>query len=293
MELGATARVVVANRTGAGPVRRRLPRPGGRCRSAARALRHLGRSSTSTRTRGARRSRRRPANDCPAGPDPRSGGTAHPAGRRSTAARRGAMPPASASSVPRCGRRSARSGPTAAGPDGVGIRTRYAAMVGHVATRFAREPAVAGYDVMNEPNAFAPAELQGLSRPVRATRSRRSAPVKRTAGGFAHLVFFEPGARGPTPSRGAAAVRARRQRRVLAAHLSRWVDVRADAAVRLRTRAHATPRPSAARRCSSASGGADPSAPRIRPTCTSAEHQQLQDEFHFSADAVDVARVVR
>ena len=41
MELGATARVVVTNRTGAGPVRRRLPRPGGRCRAAPRPLRHL------------------------------------------------------------------------------------------------------------------------------------------------------------------------------------------------------------------------------------------------------------
>ncbi len=37
------------------------------------------------------------------------------------------------------------------------------------------------------------------------------------------------------------------------------------------------------RRSTWASGEADPSAPRIRPTCTSATHQQLQDEFHFSA----------
>ena len=36
-------------------------------------------------------------------------------------------------------------------------------MVGHVAARFAHEPAVAGYDLMNEPNAFGPTELQGLS----------------------------------------------------------------------------------------------------------------------------------
>ena len=49
------------------------------------------------------------------------------------------------------------------GPGGVGIRTRYADMVGHVAARFAHEPAVAGYDLMNEPNAFGPPELQGLS----------------------------------------------------------------------------------------------------------------------------------
>ena len=78
-----------------------------------------------------------------------------------------------------------------AGPDGVGIRTRYADMVGHVAGRFANEPAVAGYDVMNEPNAFGEAELQGLSDlyadAVRAVRS-----AEQEAGGTAHLVFFEP-----------------------------------------------------------------------------------------------------
>jgi endoglycosylceramidase len=77
------------------------------------------------------------------------------------------------------------------GPDGVGVRTRYADMVGHVAARFANESAVAGYDVMNEPNAFGPDELQGLSdlyadtvREVRAAEDAES--------GTAHLVFFEP-----------------------------------------------------------------------------------------------------
>ena len=64
-------------------------------------------------------------------------------------------------------------------------------MVGHVAGRFANEPAVAGYDVMNEPNAFGEAELQGLSDlyadAVRAVRS-----AEQEAGGTAHLVFFEP-----------------------------------------------------------------------------------------------------
>ena len=66
------------------------------------------------------------------------------------------------------------------GPGGVGIRTRYADMVGHVAARFAHEPAVAGYDLMNEPNAFGPPELQGLSdlyaasvTAVRAAEARR------------------------------------------------------------------------------------------------------------------------
>jgi endoglycosylceramidase len=77
------------------------------------------------------------------------------------------------------------------GPGGVGIRTRYAAMVGHVAARFARESAVAGYDVMNEPNAFGATELQGMSDLYAATITNvRTA--ERHAHGFAHLVFFEP-----------------------------------------------------------------------------------------------------
>ena len=82
------------------------------------------------------------------------------------------------------------------GPGGVGVRTRYAAMVGHVAGRFAHEPAVAGYDVMNEPNAFGATELQGLSdlyaATVAAIRAAETRAAKTRAGAFAHLVFFEP-----------------------------------------------------------------------------------------------------
>jgi endoglycosylceramidase len=77
------------------------------------------------------------------------------------------------------------------GPGGVGVRTRYAAMVGHVAGRFARESAVAGYDVMNEPNAFGGTELQGLSDLYAATVRQVRADEAR-AHGFSHLVFFEP-----------------------------------------------------------------------------------------------------
>jgi endoglycosylceramidase len=78
------------------------------------------------------------------------------------------------------------------GPGGVGVRTRYADMVGHVAARFAHEPAVAGYDVMNEPNAFGATELQGLSDLYAASVAAVRAAEAR-AGGFSHLVFFEPG----------------------------------------------------------------------------------------------------
>lgn len=77
------------------------------------------------------------------------------------------------------------------GPDGVGIRTRYAEMLGHIAARFSAHSAIAGYDIMNEPNVFTPTEMTGLSalyeeslREIRAAEDRTN--------GFPHLVFFEP-----------------------------------------------------------------------------------------------------
>jgi endoglycosylceramidase len=81
----------------------------------------------------------------------------------------------------------------APGPGGVGIRTRYVRMLGHLAARFARTEAVAGYDVMNEPNAFGDGEQQALAElyeqalaAVRAAeRARRAEP---------HLLLFEPSA---------------------------------------------------------------------------------------------------
>jgi endoglycosylceramidase len=79
----------------------------------------------------------------------------------------------------------------APGPGGIGIRTRYARMVGHVARRFARLRSVAGYDVMNEPSAFTADQIGVLGdfyaevlSAVRAAERRRH--------GFPHLVFFEP-----------------------------------------------------------------------------------------------------
>jgi endoglycosylceramidase len=77
--------------------------------------------------------------------------------------------------------------------DGVGIRTRYAAMLGHVAARFSRHDAVAGYDVMNEPNAYAlfPGHLEALSDLY--ARSFAAIRAAEDAAGHPHrLVFFEP-----------------------------------------------------------------------------------------------------
>lgn len=79
----------------------------------------------------------------------------------------------------------------APGPDGVGIRTRYARMVGRVARRFAKERSVAGYDVMNEPNALSPGGVAGLGE-LYAEVIDEVRSAERAAGGFPHLVFFEP-----------------------------------------------------------------------------------------------------
>jgi len=80
----------------------------------------------------------------------------------------------------------------APGPGGIGVRTRYARMLGHVARRFATRRTVAGYDVMNEPNALTAGQVVALSGlyadAVREIRSGE-ASIRR---GFPHLVVFEP-----------------------------------------------------------------------------------------------------
>jgi endoglycosylceramidase len=76
---------------------------------------------------------------------------------------------------------------------GVGVRTLYARMLGHLAGRFAGEPAVAGFDVMNEPNAFPPEEQQSLSD-LYADALREIRAAEAAAGDRPHLLFFEPSA---------------------------------------------------------------------------------------------------
>ena len=64
-------------------------------------------------------------------------------------------------------------------------------MLRHVAKRFARSSAVAGFDLMNEPNAIGPAQQEALS----AFYGRALAQVRageRAGKGRRHLVLFEP-----------------------------------------------------------------------------------------------------
>jgi len=81
----------------------------------------------------------------------------------------------------------------APGPGGVGIRTRYVAMLAHVAAILAAEPGVVGYDLMNEPNAFNADESSGLSMMYGAALTGiRGAEA--AVGSPPHLIFFEPSA---------------------------------------------------------------------------------------------------
>ena len=81
----------------------------------------------------------------------------------------------------------------APGPGDIGIRARYVAMLAEVARVLAGEPGVAGYDLMNEPNAFADVDLAAMADlyadaivAIRAAESQAGSPPR--------LVLFEPSA---------------------------------------------------------------------------------------------------
>lgn len=82
--------------------------------------------------------------------------------------------------------------------DREGIQSALVRTWGRLAAVFAAEPAVAGYDLFNEPNPGhgAPATItDSLARfYARATATIRAAE-RSARGGFAHVVFFEPGIR--------------------------------------------------------------------------------------------------
>ncbi len=79
------------------------------------------------------------------------------------------------------------------GPGGVGIRSRYVAMLGHLGGYFAADDRVAGFDLMNEPNAFSAPQQASLAAMYgeaiiairRAERAANSSP---------HMILFEPSA---------------------------------------------------------------------------------------------------
>jgi endoglycosylceramidase len=136
----------------------------------------------------------RPGETCPAGSDRALGWDGAPAWAT--------LVPAS---VPRCAPGGIREASPAVrrawtafwadapGPGGVGIQRRYVRMLGHVARVLAREPGIAGYDVMNEPNAFGGAEEAAMSRMyARAVRAIRAGEHR--GHGRRRMILFEPSA---------------------------------------------------------------------------------------------------
>jgi endoglycosylceramidase len=84
--------------------------------------------------------------------------------------------------------------PAPSDPSGLGIRTRYVRMLGHVAARFSRHDAVAGYDVMNEPNAwwFAPGGQLAALGDLYGDALVEIRAAEDAAGWPHRLLFFEP-----------------------------------------------------------------------------------------------------
>ena len=82
-----------------------------------------------------------------------------------------------------------------------GIQTHLVAAWAALARAFAREPAVAGYDLLNEPHfgtSLGTATVKLAAFYTRAIDAIRAA--ERDAGGFSHIVFFEPVILWPAPA---------------------------------------------------------------------------------------------
>jgi endoglycosylceramidase len=78
-----------------------------------------------------------------------------------------------------------------------GIETELVKTWAHLARAFAAEPAVAGYDLLNEPNpGYGPLAEDATTLGVFYTRAIAAirAAESSARGGFHHIVFFEPGA---------------------------------------------------------------------------------------------------
>ena len=223
-----------------------------------------------------------PATVCPAGQDPAFGWDGAPGWATLDAGASRCVPAGIRELSPAVRAAFAAFWDDAPGPGGVGIRTRYAQMLGHVAQQFAREDAVAGYEIMNEPNAFTATELQGLSdlyaASVTAIRAGEAG-----AHGFAHLVFFEPGILWSDTGTGVPPPFAHDDGVVFAPHIYRGGLTSGPVERSDFERA---------RRDAATFGGAPVfvgewgSGPERAEDPTDVyfrTHQQLQDEFHFSA----------
>lgn len=82
-----------------------------------------------------------------------------------------------------------------AGPDGVPLQDHYAAVVSALAKRFAGQPAVAGYELMNEPEpGYLPAPLGQEAAELFPFYAHVIDRVRRDNPGFRQLVFIEPDA---------------------------------------------------------------------------------------------------
>lgn len=167
-------------------------------------------------------------------------------------------------------------------PDGVGIQTRYVDMLGHVARRFAANPAVAGYDVMNEPNAFGDDQQVALS--ALYERALASIRAGEAAGdGFSHLVLFEPSALWSSTGRGAPPAFALDENVVYAPHIytGGFTDgpITAEAFEIARQEAAGF----GGAPVLSGEWGADPDRAGGAGDGYFVEHQRLQDEFGISA----------
>jgi hypothetical protein len=170
----------------------------------------------------------------------------------------------------------------APGPGGVGIRTRYSRMIGHVATRFARNASVAGYDVMNEPNAFSAEQVAALSDlHADALAAIRAGEASRR--GFPHLVFFEPGALWSDFSQGTPPDFPHDANVVYAPHIYRGgiTDGPIQRSDFERARADAATFGGAP--VLVGEWGSSPERAKDPADVYFREHQQLQDEFHFGA----------
>lgn len=87
-------------------------------------------------------------------------------------------------------------------PDGVGLQEHYAHVVAVLAKRFADQPAVAGYDLMNEPQPGVLPEAENTLE-LMPFYAKVAATVRAAVPGFRQLLFLEPGV-----ERGTAAQRA-------------------------------------------------------------------------------------